>query len=57
MGEQVGSDVVVGEDGGLGVELVDMGGLNDGVSVAGEVAVALVVCDHNNDVWSLCGKS
>ncbi len=49
--------MVVGEDGGLGVELVDMGGLNDGVSVAGEVAVALVVCDHNNDVWSLCGKS
>ena len=45
-----GGDVVVGEDGGLGVEFVDVWGLDDGVAVAGEVAVALVIGDDEDDV-------
>ena len=45
-----GGDVVVGEDGGLGVELVEVRGFDDGIAVAGEVAVALVIGDDDDDV-------
>ena len=45
-----GGDVVVGEAKGLGVELVEVGSLDDGVSVAGEIAVALVIGDDEDDV-------
>lgn len=43
--------MVVGEDGGLVVELIEVGGFDDGVTVAGEVAVALVIGDDDDDVW------
>ena len=52
-GRAGGSDVVVGEDGGLGVELVKVGRLYDGITVAGEVAVALVIGDDDDDVGFL----
>jgi len=59
-----GSDVVVVEGDGLGVELVDVGSLDPGVAIAGEVAVALVVGDDEDDVgllrwgeeWEASGK-
>ena len=50
-------DVVVGEGGGFGVEFVEVGSFDDGISVAGEVAVALIVGDDEDDVWSLRSKS
>ena len=47
--------MVVGEDGGLGVEFVEVGGLDDGIAVAGEVAVALVIGDDDDDVGAGLG--
>lgn len=46
--------MVIGEVRALGVEVVDVWGLNDGVSVAAEVAVSLIIGDDKNDVW-VCG--
>ena len=48
--------MVVGEDGGLAVEFIEVRGLDDGITVAGEVAVALVICDDDDDVWPLGGE-
>lgn len=49
--------MVVGEDGGLAVEFVDVGSLDDRVSVASEVAVALVIGNDEDNIGLLCGES
>jgi hypothetical protein len=38
------------------VELIEVGGFKDGVAVATEVAVALVVGDDDDYVWWLRGS-
>ena len=48
--------MVVGEDGGLVVEFVDVGSFDDGITVAGEVAVSLVISNDDDDVWALMRK-
>lgn len=55
-GRAGGGDVVVGEDGGLGVEFVEVRGFDDGVAVASEVAVALVISDDDDDVRLISRK-
>ena len=45
------TDVEIGEANGVSVEGVEVGGFEDGVTVAGEVAVALVIGDDDDDVW------
>lgn len=45
-----GGNVVICQDGGFAVERVEVGSLDDGVAVAGEIAVALVVGDDDDDV-------
>jgi hypothetical protein len=52
-GRASGADVEVGEADGLGVELVDVGGLDDGVAVAAELAVALIVRLRATE-WARC---
>jgi len=43
--------VEVCQAGGLCVQGVEVGGLEDWVAVTAQVAVALVVCDDEDDVW------
>lgn len=49
--------MVVGEIRGLRVEFIDVRSLNDGVSMTGKIAVALVIGDHDDDIWFLCEQS
>lgn len=42
--------MVIRENGGLGVEFVEIGSLDNGIAVAGEIAIALVIGDDDDDI-------
>lgn len=45
--------MIIGKDGGFAVELVEVGGFDDGISMAGEISVALVIGDDEDNIGSL----
>lgn len=49
--------MVVGESGTLSVELIEMGSFDEGMSVTGEVSVALVIGHDVDDIRLLGGLS
>ena len=49
------ADMVVGEVGAFGVEVVDVGCLDDVIAMAAEVTISLVVGNDKYDVWFLFG--
>jgi hypothetical protein len=47
--------MIVGQNGGFGVELVEVRGLDHRISMAGKIAVPLVVRDYDDDVGAIGG--
>ena len=42
----------------LAVQIIEVGSFDDRIAVGCDIAIALIVCEHENDVWplgSLCG--
>jgi len=42
----------VGQSDGLGMELIEVGCLDNGIAVAGEISIALVVSHEDDDIWA-----
>ena len=47
----------IGQADGLGMELIKVGCLNDRVSMAGEIAIALIISHEDDDIWTFRGPS
>jgi len=50
-----GAYMEVGEVGAFGVEVINVGGLDNGIAMTAKVAITLVVGDDKDDVGFLCG--
>jgi hypothetical protein len=47
----------VGQANGLGMELIEVGCLNDGISMTGEISIALVISHKDNHIRPFSGPS
>ena len=47
----------IGQADGLGMELIKVGCLDNGIAMAGEIAVALVIGHKDDDIWTFRGPS
>ena len=48
--------MIITEPDGFVCQLVDVGGLDDGVAGAAEVTISLIIGDHENDIGFIASK-
>ena len=46
----------IGQADGLGMELIEIGCLNDRVSVAAEISIALIISHKDDNIWPLISR-
>ena len=50
------ADMEIGQADGLGMKLIKVGCLNDRISVAGEITVALVISHEDDNIWPFSSR-